>query len=130
MKQICIHIICLCFFGAFSFAQNPETPGGDHTPMVDIDGLLCKLSETAHTAMVANGNIWEGELVIPALLNYEGETYIVDRIEWAAFESCKSLTKVRIPKTVADIRHYALLDDCKNPFVGCTALESIEVDEG
>ena len=129
MKTIFLSIICL-LFSAFSYSQEPGNPGGDHTPTVNIDGLLYKLSETTHTAMVANENSWEGELVIPEQVNYEGNSYVVNRIEWCAFDNCKTLTKVRIPKTVSDIRHYAQWEDCKNPFFGCTALESIEVDEG
>ena len=39
-------------------AQDPETPGSDHTPTVAIDGLLYKLSKSTLTAMVANGNNW------------------------------------------------------------------------
>ena len=129
MKTIFLSIICL-LFSVFSYSQEPGNPGGDHTPTVNIDGLLYKLSETTHTAMVANENSWEGELVIPEQVNYEGNSYVVNRIEWCAFDNCKTLTKVRIPKTVSDIRHYAQWEDCKNPFFGCTALESIEVDEG
>jgi hypothetical protein len=79
--------------------------------------------------MVANKNSWDGELVIPEEVNYEGKMYTVDRIEWLAFDFCKTLTKVRIPKTVVNIKHYASDEDCKNPFCNCTSLESIEVDE-
>ena len=109
---------------------SDNTPtGSDNTPTVTIDGLLYKLSEATNTAMVANDNTWDGELVIPEEVNYEGKSYTVDRIEWLAFNSCKTLTKVRIPKTIVDIKHYDQFEDCKNPFTGCTSLESIEVDE-
>ena len=122
-------LIGIMFLSAMVYAQEPGTPGSDYTPTVTIDGLLYKLSKTTHTAMVANENSWEGELVIPEEVNYEGKTYTVDRIEWLAFDHCTTLTKVKIPKTVVDIRHYAQWEDCKNPFDGCTSLESIEVDE-
>ena len=79
--------------------------------------------------MVANSNSWEGELDIPEQVVYDDETYTVDRIEWLAFDFCKTLTKVRIPKTVVKIQHYAGYEACKNPFRNCTCLESIEVDE-
>ena len=79
--------------------------------------------------MVANANSWEGELDIPEQVVYDDETYTVDRIEWLAFDFCKTLTKVRIPKTVVKIQHYAGYEACKNPFRNCTCLESIEVDE-
>ena len=122
-------LIGIVFLSAMMYAQEPKPEGGDNTPTVTIDGLLYKLSEATNTAMVANDNTWDGELVIPEEVNYEGKTYTVDRIEWLAFNSCKTLTKVRIPKTIVDIKHYAQYEDCKNPFTGCTSLESIEVDE-
>lgn len=110
----------------FSFGQG-YGPGGGNT--TTIDGLKYILNEDSHTAMVANGNSWEGELLIPGQVTYDGETYTVDKIEWLAFNNCATLTKVRIPKTIVEIQHYAGYDDCKNPFTGCTSLERIEVDE-
>ena len=102
-----------------SFGKSTET---------EIDGLKYVLYSD-HTAMIANGNQWEGELDIPEQVTYNGEVYTVNSLEWLAFMSCKTLTKVRIPKTISSIKHYADYDDCKNPFVQCTALEAIEVDE-
>ena len=128
MRKTLLPIVFL-FLSATVYAQESGEPGGDYTPTVTIDGLLYKLSEATNTAMVSNANTWNGELVIPEEVNYEGKSYTVDRIEWQAFNSCKTLTKVRIPKTIVDIQHYSGYDDCKNPFTGCTSLESIEVDE-
>ena len=107
--------------------KGPVYPLPEQT--VTIDGLLYKLNLGTHTAMVTNTNNWEGELDIPEQVAYDGETYTVDRLEWLAFDFCKTLTKVRIPKTVVNIQHYAGYEDCKNPFRSCTSLESIEVDE-
>ena len=94
----------------------------------EIDGLRYVLRKD-YTAMVANYNQWEGELEIPEQVTYDGEVYTVNSLEWLAFNSCETLTKVRIPKTIASIEHYAGWDDCKNPFGNCTALEAIDVDE-
>lgn len=113
----------------FVFAQGDDWGGGDPTPPVTINGLLYKLNAEDYSAKVANDNSWEGELVIPEQVTYEGETYIVDKIEWNAFMGCTTLTKVKIPKTVIEIQAYVGGDECKNPFVGCTSLESIDVDE-
>ena len=94
-----------------------------------IGGIGYYLSKDMHEAQVANNNSWTGELSIPAKVIYQGEAYTVTSIEWLAFNFCKTLTKVRIPATVRDIEHYAYNEECKNPFYGCTSLESIEVDE-
>ena len=96
---------------------------------VTIDGLKYILSAESHLAKIENGNSWTGELVIPETINYKNEEYTVVAIDWLAFDFCHMLTKVRIPKTVLLITHYAGRDACKNPFRGCSNLESIEVDE-
>ena len=112
MSKISLLFVCL-LLSTVLLAQDdvPGPPGGDNTPTVTIGGLMYKLNKQKLSAMVANGNKWEGELVIPEQVTHEGETYTVDKIE------------------VTDIVHYALWDECKNPFYGCTSLESIEVDE-
>ena len=121
MKRTALFFFCL-LLGQLSFAQ-------DFTSTATIDGLLYELNESTHTAMISNGNSWTGELVIPERVSYRGDTYIVDRLEWLAFDLCETLTKVKIPKTIVKIQHYAGTKDCKNPFRGCTCLESIEVAE-
>ncbi|MBO7137245.1 MAG: leucine-rich repeat domain-containing protein [Bacteroidaceae bacterium] len=125
MNKILLLVLCI-FSSNILYAQNDEP---DFPETVNIDGLLYNLSEYSHTAMVANANSWEGELVIPEQVTYEEQEYTVNKIEWLAFDFCKTLTKVRIPKTVTEIQHYAGYDDCKNPFCGCNSLEAIEVDE-
>lgn len=122
--------LLICIFGGnILYAQNDEPGLPDSPPAVTIDGLLYKLYNDSHTAMIANVNSWEGELEIPEQVMYDNQTYTVNKIEWLAFEVCKTLTKVKIPKTVTDIQHYAGYEVCKNPFRGCTSLETIEVDE-
>ena len=128
MKYI---FLLLFMVPCLSYAQGDEDgwSGGDPNPTVSIDGLLYKLNTEEHSAKVANGNRWEGELLIPEQVAYEGEMYTVKQIEWIAFKDCSSLTKVTIPKTVIEIQHYAGWEDCKNPFDGCTSLECITVDD-
>ena len=128
MNKILLLVLCI-FSSNILYAQNDDSDLSDTSSTVNIDGLLYYLSENSHTAMLANQNSWEGELVIPEQVTYKEQKYTVNKIEWLAFFLCKTLTKVSIPKTVTDIQHYAGFDDCKNPFDGCTSLEAIEVDE-
>lgn len=125
VNKVLLLLLCI-FYGNILYAQNDEP---DSPEKVNIDGLQYYLFECSHTAMVANANSWEGELVIPEQVTYEEQKYTVNKIEWLAFSFCTTLTKVRIPKTVTDIQHYAGYDACKNPFNACTSLEAIEVDE-
>ena len=95
---------------------------------VVIDGLSYSLG--TDEAMIDNNNgHWEGELIIPSEVTYEGKTYTVTSIAWLAFDHCTTITKVTIPKTVTKIWHYSGFDVSKNPFRGCENLESIEVEE-
>ena len=105
---------------------------------VTIDGLKYYLLSNIHEACLVNENTWSGELDIPTEVSYDGQTYAVTGLSWLAFGNCTELTKVRIPKTIKRVIHQSLSDgagngsvsdDCMNPFSGCSALESIEVDE-
>lgn len=57
------------------------------------------------------------EAVIPESIDYKGQTYPVVQISYEAFESCKNLTRVVIPRSVRTISMRA--------FYNCTELESI-----
>lgn len=106
---------------------------------VTVNGLRYFLFPETQEAVVDNGNTWSGELEIPSEINYGGKSYTVKGMCRMAFCDCKELTKVRIPKTIAYIIDNILSvdhnmvasvsSDCMNPFIRCTALESIEVDE-
>lgn len=81
-------------------------------------------------------NSLEGELTIPETVDYQEESYTVEGMVCNAFRFCTGLTKVRIPKTIDHVVFHALGGDGNgaispyemNLFAGCTALESIEVD--
>jgi len=118
----------------FSYIRQLQTAT---TGDVTIDGLNYYLYSTSHEATLKGGT-WTGELDIPAEVSYNGQAYTVKDIVYSAFRNCKDLTKVRIPKTIEKVLNYYPTDDeingmvspdHMNPFMGCTALESIEVDE-
>ncbi len=128
MKRLTLYFV-LSFLALTSFAQE-QWDGGGYSGKTGIAGnLKYLLNDYTHEAMLDNANTWDGELNIPSEIECDGQTYTVTSIAWLAFHSCKTLTKVRIPKTVVEIWHYAEWEECKNPFDGCTSLERIEVDE-
>ena len=109
---------------------------------VTIDGLRYSLISETHEAIVSYGNTCGGNLVIPSEVSYNGQTFIVKSMLWKAFSDCHELTKVEIPKTLENVMHYypndpdegdietiLISSDFMNPFTGCTALESIDVDK-
>lgn len=62
MNKVLLLVLCI-LSGNILYAQNDESDLSDTPSTVNIDGLLYYLSENSHTAMVANENSWEGELV-------------------------------------------------------------------
>lgn len=125
--KLIVSIVCVSALSNAS-AQN-----------VTIDGLKYYLYPETHEAAIDYGNTWSGELILPSEVSYNGDSYTVNGISHGAFRFCKELTRVRIPKTIDRVIHHVLTDDphvmgsvssdCMNPFEGCTALESIEVDD-
>ena len=101
--------------------------------LIVFEGLkyqLIKDGKGNEGAMLARGNEWLGELTIPSSINYQGKDYTVSSIQSLAFHNCETLTRVTIPSTVQGIVQYASMGmDGSNPFLGCTALERIEVDD-
>ncbi len=102
-------------------------------PSKSINGLNYFLFEETGEVMMADENCWDGELALPATINWDGQDYPLRYLASRAFSDCKALTRVTIPETVRDIRFYTdYLGDLsiiKSPFHGCTQLESIEVVE-
>ena len=123
-----VFVLLLVLFGLISVnAQD-----------VNIDGLKYHLFPETHEAALIDGNKWSGELDIPPEVTYNGELFVVNGMIWFAFKDCTELTKVRIPKTIDHIIHHVLSDDDRtgavspdymNPFLRCSSLESIVVDE-
>ncbi len=71
---------------------------------VEIDGIFYNLNKSEYYAEVTNApNYYEGKIVIPESVSYEGNNYIVKCIGDRAFYSCYSLTVINIPATVSII---------------------------
>lgn len=96
----------------------------------EADGLKCQFWQKSHEARIVNGNCCDGELTIPAELTCYGENYKVTGAEWLAFAGCSTLAKVQIPSTLQEIFHIDNQPQFMNIFLGCTSLQSIDVEEG
>ena len=87
---------------------------------VEIDGILYLLNEADETAGVTDSyGCYSGNISIPPLIEYEGRSYSVTRIENHAFYNCIGLTSINIPNSVTSIGAYA--------FYGCFCLPSINI---
>ena len=89
---------------------------------VTIDGLEYNLNPDTHEATLYRGTTWEGELIIPSGLDYEGQDYSVTAIDSYSFFTNLTLTSVTIPSTVTTIGEGA--------FCRCLSLTSVIISEG
>lgn len=62
---------------------------------------------------------YEGQIIIPASVTYEGTTYQVTSIGQSAFQGCSGLTSITLPDGLASIANSA--------FSGCTGLTSVSI---
>lgn len=90
----------------------------------EIGGINYNLDQAGHTARVTwagkcycSGDVYKGQVIIPASVTYEGEAYAVTGIEDYAFSQSRDLKGVSIPQSVESIGKYA--------FAACGALESV-----
>lgn len=114
----------------FTLALFAITVGSGQAQTVELEGLRFDLNKDTHEAMVESGKESSGELVIPATVSYNGDTYDVTSISGIAFTGSR-LTKVTIPASVREIKSHKdrTGNVYYNPFTGCSDLKAIEVDK-
>ena len=105
--------VCMVLLTATSaFAQKTE-----------IDGIWYRLISKAGCAEVTSWtiNTYQGDVVIPETVQYEGVTYQVTGIDDMAFMDSYALNSLTLPASVTKIGNDA--------FSGCTALASIGIPD-
>ncbi len=87
----------------------------------DITSSTNKTVEVTHRGNCYQdySNEYSGSVTIPSSVTYNGTTYSVTSIGYAAFRACTGLTEVTIPESVTSIGDYAFYD--------CTGLTSITI---
>ncbi len=107
----------LSMAGITAQAHDIEEDNGEGTM------IFYSWTDEDHTALevVSNGDGWKygGDVVIPASVNHEGESYPVTRIGDQAFYECHELTSVTIPEGVTAIG--------KEAFYECDRLTSVTI---
>ena len=104
-KYFLLAILLFALYGsAFSYNGTQE-----------IDGICYNLITKSKKAMVTSSRnkYYEGDVVIPSTVTYEGTVCNVVGIENQAFYKCKDLTSVTIPASVLTIGSYAFYN-CKS----------------
>ena len=90
MKKILLFFTQLLVCG-FLYAQDP----------IEIDGLFYILNDGC-AEMASSPKGYEGDIIIPESVYYQGESYIVTSLGWA-FRECTNLTSVTIPNTITSL---------------------------
>lgn len=138
MESILLRFCCFILFATAGVAANAYD--------FAVNGIYYNiLSKTDRTVEVtkADGNDYSGDVVIPAVVDHDGAAYSVTTIGKNAFNRCPALTSVSMSSVdtidywafshsdnLASVRLPATLTSIKgNPFVGCSALKEIMVDE-
>lgn len=121
------YLNCWWYKGQVELTEGEPLVLEDAFEDVVVDGMNFTLRKAFHEAMLTRTK-WVGEVRIPSELIYEGQTYSVTSIDNDAFTDNTTLTKVYIPQTIKGMDFYSGIN--MNPFAGCSALKSIEVEEG
>ena len=117
-----------------SFGLKADEPS--YVNQLPIDGIIYSLWED-NTAMVmgamayeeATGNErYEGDIVIPEKVKYEGNDFTVNAVYVAAFCDCPELTSLILPATIERVSSYFLSTSPKLAYFECKATKVPEAD--
>lgn len=100
-------LLCSISASAYDFEVD-----GIYYDVVSLSDFTCKV--------VSGGKKYEGDVVIPATVNYANRTLTVVEIASGAFSS--GLTAITIPNTISSISD--------KTFNGCSKLESVVIEDG
>ena len=97
-------------------------------PVIDdfeVDGVWYRALDDNTTTVIqkpGEGDLYQGDVVIPDSVSSDGYTFAVSAIDSSAFDGCFELTSVVIPNSVETIGEQA--------FQGCTGLTSVNIGSG
>lgn len=108
-------------------ANTVKGDGVKKTAWTEIDGISYRIyiydnSEGKATVMKKNDASYQGNIVIPEYITYQGKQYQVAFLQDYAFMNCKGLTSVTLPGSISSISMAA--------FSLCTGLRSVILPEG
>ncbi|MCD8296316.1 MAG: leucine-rich repeat domain-containing protein [Prevotella sp.] len=131
-RLIGMALLAIVFSLNFSSCSNDDDDNGGSDKPYDfkVNGIYYKItSDTEMTCEVKNrinntnnGNTYSGNIVIPEIVSYKGNTYNVTSVGYNAFEWCSELTSITIPNNVTSIGERA--------FLGCTGLTEVIIGNG
>ena len=124
-------VLAMVLLASFGLKADPSVI--DQLP---IDGIIYSLTDD-YKAMVmgamafeeATGDErYEGDIVIPETVKYEGHDFTVNYVYVAAFCDCPELTSLILPATMEKVCSYFLANSPKLAYFECKATKVPEAD--
>ena len=104
-------VMCFSAFSVIAYAEQEEV----------TDPLTYTVDAGGYATLADCDEAYEGEIIVPAVVEIDGEIYPVKYIGKSAFEDCALITAVIISEGVEQIGDFA--------FYNCTALTDVYVPE-
>lgn len=102
-------ILALSVFSVVAYAEGAAEP------------FVFEVNEEGYAVLVSCDPSVEGEIVVPAVTEIDGEFYEVKYIGENAFEGCELITSIELSKGIEHISDMA--------FLNCTALKDLYIPE-
>lgn len=115
MKKIFVTLAVLVGFAMQALAYDFEVDGIYYNLLLYTGNQEVQVTHCAQPGW----NCYSGDVIIPEIITYEGDSYTVTAIGMFAFKGCVDLTSVTIPSSLRSIGGSA--------FLGCTALYDIHI---
>ena len=106
--------VIACLLSSNNVSAYDFEVDGFYYDVVSLSDFTCKV--------VSGGKKYEGDVVIPATVNYANRTLTVVGIESEVFRSCSELTGITIPNTISSIGY--------STFNGCSKLVRVTIEDG
>ncbi len=89
----------------------------------ELEGIAYNItsSKDMTVEVVSKSGRYSGDVVIPEKITYNGSEYSVTGIYQLAFNNCKEMTSITIPKSMKIIGY--------SPFSGCSGLNSVNISD-
>lgn len=148
--------LSVCVFAEGESGEGGDEPAPDYSTLTlgedgkyrNSQNIVFDLqTDGTNTAYVGTGDVSDdnnseyegdnnGNVIIPATVSYDGQTYSVTKISLSAFSGNTLVNSITLGKNIRNI-DYAYWDDYANgglavgaPFIGCTSLKEFIVAEG
>lgn len=118
------------------FDGTMDDPYFDRSRLVDADGILYYLNPELHLASIAPGwnfekgcldsEFYQGDIVVPEKIEYEGVEYCVSTIEPYAFKGAAGLRSISLPDDMVYIGKAAFADSRVRQFDWPSAVKEVE----